>query len=61
MHGTAHDNVHPKNTTQLVDALIKAGQQFDLMLYPGKTHGINGAAARTHLFRYFVDYLKKHL
>ena len=61
MHGTADDNVHPQNTTQLVDALIKAGQQFDLMLYPGKTHGITGAVARTHLFRYFVEYLKNHL
>ena len=61
MHGTADDNVHPQNTIQLVDALIKAGQQFDLMLYPGKTHGITGAVARTHLFRYFVEYLKNHL
>ncbi len=40
---------------------IKAGEQFDLMLYPGKTHGIAGPAARSHLFHYFVDYLKKHL
>ena len=34
-HGDMDDNVHPANTTRLVDALIKANKQFD-MLSPHK-------------------------
>ncbi|MGH9576536.1 MAG: alpha/beta fold hydrolase, partial [Terriglobales bacterium] len=40
VHGTSDDNVHLQNTMQMADALIRAGKQFDLMLYPGKTHSI---------------------
>ena len=50
VHGTSDDNVHPQNTFQMVQALITAGKQFDLMLYPQKTHGIAGPAARTDLY-----------
>ncbi|HBY00997.1 MAG TPA: peptidase S9 family protein [Rikenellaceae bacterium] len=44
-HGTSDDNVHMQNTIQLVDALQKAGKQFDLMLYPGGMHGYRGPQA----------------
>jgi dipeptidyl aminopeptidase/acylaminoacyl peptidase len=30
----------------LVDALIKADKNFDLMMYPGNRHGIRGAHGR---------------
>lgn len=50
VHGTSDDNVHMQNTIQQIDALINAGKQFQLMLYPNKTHGIAGPAARDHLF-----------
>jgi len=49
-HGTGDDNVHFQNSMQMIDALIKAGKQFRLMIYPNKTHGIAGTDARTHLF-----------
>ena len=42
VHGTSDDNVHFQNTIQMTDALIKAGKQFRLMVYPNKTHGIAG-------------------
>ncbi len=42
IHGTHDDNVHPQNTIQLIDALIKNRKQFDMMLYPNKTHGVRG-------------------
>ena len=38
LHGTLDDNVHPQNTVMLVDALQKAGKDFDLRLYPGADH-----------------------
>ena len=61
IHGTHDDNVHPQNTIQLTDALIKEKKQFDLMLYPGKTHSISGAAENVHLHTMIYQYLKHNL
>jgi dipeptidyl-peptidase-4 len=60
-HGTADDNVHLQNTVQMVQALIEAGKPYDLLLYPGKTHGIYGTTARVHLFRAIEEYLERYL
>lgn len=61
IHGTLDDNVHPQNTIQLIDAFIRNKKQFDMMLYPGKTHGITGAAENIHLYTMIYEYLKKNL
>jgi dipeptidyl-peptidase-4 len=61
IHGTHDDNVHPQNTTQLVDALIKNQKQFDLMLYPNKTHGVRGTNEVLHLYTMIFEYLERHL
>lgn len=37
--GTMDDNVHMRNTMKLVDALMEADKDFDLMFYPGAAHG----------------------
>jgi len=50
VHGTSDDNVHVQNTVQMIESLIDANKPYDLQLYPRKTHGITGKAARTHLF-----------
>ncbi|MDE2273764.1 MAG: DPP IV N-terminal domain-containing protein, partial [Gammaproteobacteria bacterium] len=47
--GTGDDNVHWQNTIQFIQALIEAGKPYQLLIYPNKTHGISGPAARTHL------------
>ena len=60
-HGTADDNVHLQNTVKMVQALIDAGKPYDLLLYPGKTHGIYGSTARVHLFRSIEEYLERYL
>ena len=54
-HGTGDDNVHFQNTLQLIDALQRAGIQFELMIYPDGMHGYRGFqhehdAANDHLF-----------
>ena len=41
-HGTGDDNVHFQNTLCLVDALIKGGKKFELMIYPDGMHGYHG-------------------
>jgi len=61
VHGTSDDNVHFQNTVQMTDALIKAGKQFRLMVYPNKTHGIAGAGTRTQLFHLTEDFWNREL
>ena len=61
VHGTSDDNVHFQNTIQMTDALIKAGKQFRLMVYPNKTHGIAGAGTRTQLFHMMEEFWNKEL
>jgi dipeptidyl-peptidase-4 len=61
VHGTSDDNVHMQNTMQMINALIDAGKQFDLLLYPRKTHGISGPAARIHLYTRIRDHFRHEL
>ena len=61
VHGTSDDNVHFQNTIQMTDALIKAGKQFRLMIYPNKTHGIAGPGTRTQLYHMMEDFWKEEL
>ncbi len=61
VHGTGDDNVHFQNSMQMIDALIKAGKQFRLMIYPNKTHSIAGPDARTHLFHMIEDHFEREL
>ncbi len=58
-HGTMDDNVPPNNTLLLVDALIKANRDFDLLLIPNAHHGYGEAAPYMMRRRwdYFVRYL----
>ena len=41
-HGTGDDNVHFQSSLQLIDALQRAGKQFELMIYPDGMHGYRG-------------------
>jgi dipeptidyl-peptidase-4 len=61
VHGTSDDNVHFQNTVQMTDALINAGKQFRLMIYPNKTHGIAGPDTRTQLYHMMEDFWKEEL
>ncbi len=60
-HGTGDDNVHFQNSMQMIDALIEAGKQFRLMIYPNKTHSIAGSDARDHLFHMIEDHFEREL
>ncbi len=58
-HGTMDNNVPPYNTLLVVDALIKANKDFDLLLLPNKPHGYNDMAA--YMMRRRWDYFVKWL
>jgi len=61
VHGTGDDNVHFQNSIQMIEALIKAGKQFRLMIYPNKTHSISGKDARVHLFTMIEEHFEREL
>ncbi|WP_074653707.1 S9 family peptidase [Terriglobus roseus] len=42
-HGTTDDNVPPTNTLLVVDALMRAGKDFDLLMIPNSRHGYGDA------------------
>jgi dipeptidyl-peptidase-4 len=58
-HGTMDDNVPPSNTYLVVDALIKANKDFDLVMIPNAHHGYGSASPYMMRRRwdYFVRYL----
>lgn len=58
-HGTMDDNVPPNNTLLVVDALIKANKDFDLIMIPNARHGYG--AASLYMMRRRWDYFVKNL
>lgn len=58
-HGMLDDNVPPSNTLIVVDALIKANKDFDLILFPNKRHSYGDM--NNYMMRRKWDYFVKHL
>ena len=59
VHGEMDDNVPPYNTQLVVDALVKAGKDFDLLMLPHARHGY--AADANYVMRRRWDYFIKNL
>ncbi len=58
-HGGMDDNVPPYNTYLVVDALIKANKDFDLVIFPNARHGYG--ADSLYMMRRRWDYFVKNL
>jgi len=58
-HGNMDNNVPPYNTLALVDALIKANKDFDLLMIPNARHGFGDA--NNYFMRRRWDYFVRHL
>ncbi len=58
-HGTMDTNVPPYNTLLVVDALIKANKDFDLLLIPNAAHGYGSAS--NYMMRRRWDYFTRWL
>jgi dipeptidyl aminopeptidase/acylaminoacyl peptidase len=58
-HGMMDDNVPPSNTLLVVDALIKANKDFDLVLFPNSRHGFG--VFSPYMMRKRWDYFVTHL
>ena len=61
VHGTADDNVHFRNATEMSEALVQADKQFDMQVYTNRNHSIYGGNTRYHLFTRIVNFFNEHL
>jgi len=57
-HGTMDSNVPPNNTLLVVNALIEANKDFDLLMLPNRRHGFGN---EPYMMRRRWDYFVKHL
>ncbi len=56
--GEMDTNVPPESTMRLVDSLIKANKDFDLVVVPNANHGMGGAYGQRRLRDFFVRHLQ---
>jgi dipeptidyl aminopeptidase/acylaminoacyl peptidase len=56
-HGLMDDNVHARNSMQLVQALQQADRPFEVMVYPRNRHGIGGKFHE----RVMIEFMKRAL
>jgi dipeptidyl-peptidase-4 len=62
VHGTGDDNVHYQGTEALINALVAANKQFQMMAYPNRSHGIyEGAGTTRHLYGLLTRFLNERL
>ncbi len=61
IHGTVDDNVHYQNAVKLVESLIESRKQFQLMIYPEKSHGIRGQNASYHYYQTMSEFLMMYV
>ncbi len=60
IHGSADDNVHVQNSMEMASAFIRAGKQFDMMIYPDDNHSM--APSGGHNIREkMIDYTLRNL
>ena len=62
MHGSGDDNVHVQGFELLVNRLISLGKQFDMRVYPGRTHSISeGKGTTLDVYTNILGYFEEHL
>ena len=59
IHGDIDDNVHPGNTIRVVNALIKAGKRFDMLMLPNQRHSFGDM--NEYFYWRLEDYFSEHL
>lgn len=61
MHGTADDNVYFRHTLRMVDALFRAGKDFEVLPLSGLTHMVPDPLVMESLHSRIARYLQRHL
>jgi dipeptidyl-peptidase 4 len=61
-HATGDDNVHFANTSEVINQLIQSGKYpTNLMIFPGRGHGMTDTPARIRLFQGITDFFLNNL
>lgn len=61
IHGTADDNVHFRNFTEVSEAYVQAGKMFRQQVYTNRNHFIQGGNTRLHLFKTISNFFEEKL
>lgn len=61
IHGLMDDNVHPRNSVQLMDALQKADRPFEFLAYPQSRHGVVTPYRVKHLYGRMLAFIERYL
>lgn len=59
VHGNADDNVHVQNTWRMVEALINADKDYQMLVYPDDNHFLKQGKHYQHLHRQLLKFLEK--
>jgi dipeptidyl aminopeptidase/acylaminoacyl peptidase len=57
--GEMDTNVDPSSTMQVINALMKANKNFDLLVIPGGGHGMGGEYGQRKMIDFFVRHLHR--
>lgn len=60
IHGMSDDNVVFENSTTLIAKLQNEAKSFEMMLYPGQTHKLNGPGIKEHMWNTICSFLERH-
>jgi dipeptidyl-peptidase-4 len=61
VHGLIDENVHFRHTARLIQALIKAKKDYELLMFPKERHMPRALEDRVYMEQRIFDYIGKHL
>ncbi|MCY0877800.1 MAG: prolyl oligopeptidase family serine peptidase [Firmicutes bacterium] len=61
IHGLVDENVHFRHTARLIQALVDAGKDFDLILLPESRHMVQGLTNLVYRTRRTLSYFEEYL
>jgi dipeptidyl-peptidase-4 len=61
VHGLIDENVHFRHSARLIDAMIAAGKDHELQLYPNERHMPRRLEDRVYMERRIFEYLRENL
>ena len=61
VHGLIDENVHFRHTARLINALIEAQKQYELVLLPNERHSPRSAETRAYIEKRLMDFFQRNL
>jgi len=61
VHGLIDENVHFRHTARLINRLISAGKDYDLLIFPDERHSPRRLRDRIYMEQRISDYFVRHL